>query len=336
MHVFLTGGTGLIGRQIARRLLERGDQPVVLSRRADEVRRDPSLRKVKVVQGDPSVAGGWESAIDGCDAVINLVGQNLFAKRWNPEVKRQIRDTRVYATEHVVGAIEKARTRPKVLVQASAIGFYGPTGDQELTEASPPGSDFMAVVCREWEEAAASVTSMDVRLATIRTGVVLAKGDGALGFMAPIFRWLPGGAAPVGSDGNPLKPGNGQQWMSWIHLDDIVGLFLMALDRSDAEGPINGTSPNPARNQEFGKALAKVLRRPFLPIGPPDLVLETVLGEVSKVVTRGQRVLPAKAQKLGYHFAYPEILDALRAVFAKPVPPPVVKPAATSHSRAHH
>ncbi len=176
MRVFLTGGTGLIGREIAKRLLERGDQPVILTREADQFRRIPANRPIQVVQGDPTVPGNWEHAIDGCDAVINLVGHNLFAERWNTHVKRKIRDSRVLSTEHVVAAIGKIKEakRPKVLVQASAIGYYGPHGDEPLTEASPSGTDFMAVVCREWEEAAAPVEKLGARLATIRTGVVLA------------------------------------------------------------------------------------------------------------------------------------------------------------------
>jgi len=327
MRVFLTGGTGLIGRELTKRLGDRGDQPVILSRQADKVRRDPGLRGVQVIQGDPTAPGGWDSAVDGCDAAINLAGHNLFDGRWNAEVKRTIRDSRVYGTENLVGAIARASIKPKVLVQASAIGYYGPTGDGELTESSPPGSDFMARVCREWEDAAAPVTNAGVRLATVRTGVVLAKGASALGVMTPLFKWLPGGAAPVGSGKSPFLPGSGQQWMSWIHLEDIVGLFLMALDRPEAEGPINGTAPKPVRNAEFSKALARVVHRPMLPFGPPDLMLSLVLGEVADVVTKGQRVLPAKAESLGYAFRHPEINEALRSLFAKAKAAPKAEPA---------
>jgi uncharacterized protein (TIGR01777 family) len=334
MRVFLTGGTGLIGRKIAHRLLERGDEAILLSRKADETRRDRSMRPYRIVQGDPTVAGEWQELIDGTDAVINLAGQNLFAERWSATVKHKIRDSRVFATENVVKAIAAASTRPKVLVQASAIGYYGPHDDEELTEQSPPGSDFMAKVCREWEDAAEPVEAHGVRLATIRTGVVLAKGEGALGVMTPIFK-IPGGAAPVGSGHHPLMPGTGKQWMSWIHVDDIVGIFLAALDNSAATGPINGTSPNPVRNVEFSKTLAKTLWRPMLPIGPPDVMLRVLLGEVSEVVTKGQKVLPVKAQALGYRFAYPMLAEALKQIFAKVVPPPEpAKPKA--HAHAHH
>jgi uncharacterized protein len=332
MRVFITGGTGLIGRGLVQRLLERGDQPVVLSRQADVVRRRPEMRSVTVLQGDPAVSGAWDTAVDGCDAVVNLAGHNIFDGRWTPEIKRKIRDSRVYSTEHVVSAIAQARNRPKALIQASAIGYYGPHGDEELTEESAPGSDFMAVVCREWEDAAEPVESLGVRLATIRTGVVLAKGEGALGVMAPIFRW--GGGAPVGGQTSALKPAAGRQWMSWIHLEDVAGLLLTALDEANARGPINATSPNPVRNHEFGKALAKALWRPFLPFGPPDVMMGMLLGEVAQVVTKGQKVLPAKALKLGYSFKYPDLASALAAIFAR-TRPQAHAPARAAHS-SHH
>ncbi len=321
MRVFLAGGTGLIGTALVHRLIARGDQPVILSRQASKAKLRDDFQKAEVVQGDPTSSGAWEVAVEGCEAVVNLAGTNLFSKRWGPEVKRQIRDSRVYSTENLVGAIRKAGQRPQTLVQGSAIGYYGPTGDEDLTESSPSGSDFMAVVCREWEDAAKPVEEMGLRLATIRTGIVLAKGAGALGVMAPIFKWLPGGAAPVGSGSNPLMPGRGQQWMSWIHLDDIVGIFLHAIDQQAARGPINGTSPQPVRNIEFSKELARVLRRPFLPFGPPDAVLKTVIGEVAQIVATGQKVLPNRAQELGYSFKFPELPAALKNIFrGEPAP----------------
>jgi uncharacterized protein (TIGR01777 family) len=334
MRVFITGGSGLIGRHLVDKLVERGDQPVILSRRSDEIRRDPALRGRTVIQGDPTLPGRWESELDGCDAVVNLAGQNIFGKRWNTAVKRTIRDSRVYATEKVIAAIARAKTRPKVLVQASAIGYYGPHGDEELTEESPSGSDFMARVCREWEEAARPAESLGVRVARIRIGIVLARGAGALGVMTPLFR-LQLGAAPIGSGGGLLAPGRGQQWMSWIHIDDIVGILLMALDNAQAEGPINGTAPNPVRNAEFTKALAKVLRRLPSPVGPPDALIELMLGEVAQVITRGQKVLPARAQALGYAFRFPELPRALRALFT-PLPPAPTPERVAAGARDHH
>ncbi|GIW86986.1 MAG: epimerase [Isosphaeraceae bacterium] len=320
MRVFVTGGTGLIGRRLVRRLAERGDTPVVLTRRPAQARRHEELRGVELIEGDPMVAGSWQEHVHGCDAVIHLAGENIFGKRWDPEVKRLIRDSRVYGTGQVVAAIARAERRPAVLVQGSAIGYYGTHGDEELDESSPSGTDFMAVVCREWEDAARPVEDLGVRLAVVRTGIVLALGEGALGVMTPIFK-LPGGAAPVGSGANPFLPGSGRQWMSWIHLEDIVGIFLLAIDHAEARGPINGTSPNPVRNADFAKALASVLWKPYapwriaLPIGPPDVLLRLILGEVADVVAKGQRVLPRKAQALGYSFLYPELLGALREIF---------------------
>ena len=331
MRVFITGGTGTIGRRLARRLKERGDQPVILSRNSDEARRKPALRGLQVIAGDPSNEGPWQEEVDGADAVVNLAGQNVFGGRWDADYKRKIRDSRVLATEQVVAAISGARSRPKVLVQGSAIGYYGPRNDEVIKEGTPPGSDFLASVCREQEDAARPVEKLGTRLATIRTGVVLAKGEGALGVMTPIFKW--GGASPVGNGGHPYSLGKGKQWMSWIHLEDIVGLFLLALDNASARGPINGTAPNPARNVDFSRELARILKRPFLPVGPPDLLLRVVLGETAHVVTTGQRVLPGRAEELGYHFQYPDLAEALDAVFAAPKAEPRPTPAAGA---SHH
>ena len=339
MRVFLTGGTGLIGRGIVQTLIARGDTPVILSRAADKARMNPSLKGAEIIQGDPMMPGAWESAVDGCDAAINLVGHNLFAKRWSPEVKAQIRDSRVVGTENLVAAIARSANRPKTLVQASAIGYYGPTGDEELTESSPAGNDFMAEVCVAWEDAARPAESLGLRVPTIRTGVVLAKGQAALGVMTPIFKF--GGATPVGGGGGRTDPmsvlrqksligriispipwadfklGRGRQWMSWVHIADIVGLFIEALDNPAANGPINGTAPNPLRNYDFSKELAKAVGRRwvFLPIGPPDCMLKLILGEVAEVVTKGQKVLPRKAESLGYRFLFPSLAGALADIF---------------------
>ncbi|MEW4568016.1 TIGR01777 family oxidoreductase [Tautonia sp. JC769] len=311
MRVFIAGGTGLIGSRLIQELVARGDRPVVLTRRASSVQDRPLFKQAEVVQGDPTTSGPWQARVDGCDAVVNLTGHNLFARRWSPEVKRLIRDSRVHPTGHLASAVDRAADRPGVFVQGSAIGYYGMTGDEELTESSPPGSDFMAVICREWEDASRSVSERGTRLVIVRTGIVLARGEGALGVMTPLFKWLPGGAAPVGSGSNPLAPATGRQWMSWIHLADIVGLLLLAIDSDTVRGPLNGTAPNPARNVDFSRELARVLRRPFVPIGPPDLVLRAVLGEVAQTVTKGQRVVPAKAAELGYRFAFPDLAPAL-------------------------
>lgn len=319
MRIFVTGGTGLIGREVVRHLVGRGDRPVVLSRNAEKARRDPVLNGAEIVQGDPAAAGDWQSAVNGCDAVIHLAGHNVFAERWSDAVKQKIRDSRVVGTENVVAAIDRAAARPRVLVQGSAVGYYSPHGDEGLTESSPPGDDFLARVCVAWEAAARPVEALGVRLSILRTGVVLARGAGALGIMTPLFRLGPG--LPVGSGGG-IGPATGRQWMSWIHLDDITGLVLLALDHPEAASPINGTAPNPVRNAEFARALSRVLWRPYapwrvyLPFGPPDFVLKLVLGEVAEVITTGQRVLPTRALDLGYSFRFPDLAPALADLLA--------------------
>ncbi len=317
MRVLITGGSGLIGRRLVRRILEEGGRPVVLSRRADRLRREPGGGDFEVVQGDPTVAGPWQAAVDGCDAVANLVGHNVFAERWTGEVKRRIRDSRVRSTAHVVEALAAARSRPGILVQASAVGYYGPRGDEELDETAPPGSDFLASVCREWEDASAAAEALGVRRTVVRIGIVLAPGEGALGIMTPLFKLGPG--VPVGGDGG-FGPARGRQWMSWIHVEDVVGILYKALTDPDASGPINGVAPNPVRNAEFARALSNALWKPyapwriFLPWGPPDALLRLVLGEVADVVAKGQRVVPRRALELGYEFRHPDLAGALKDV----------------------
>ena len=221
MRVFIAGGTGLIGRYLAKDLLAAGHQPVILSRHADAVRRDRTMWPYRSSRAILPTPGQWQEQVDGCDAVVNLAGHDIFTERWNAEVKHKIRDSRVHSAENLVAAIKNATSRPKVFVQGSAIGFYGPQGDEELTESSPSGNDFLAVVCRECEDASTSIEPLGVRRAVVRTGIVLAPGAGALKIMTPIFKLGPG--APIGSGGGPV--GKGDQWMSWIHIDDIVGIF---------------------------------------------------------------------------------------------------------------
>lgn len=309
MRVFMTGGTGTIGTSLSRRLIDRGDEVVVLSRKA----RTGNQPGMEWVTGDPREAGSWQEAVDGCDVVVNLVGHNLFAERWNERVKREIRESRVEATRQVVAAVRKSARPPRTFVQGSAIGYYGDGGDRELTEESPAGTGFLPELCVEWEGAARPVIETGARLAMVRTGVVLARGSGALGSMEPIFKWLPGGAAPVG--GRAFLPSTGAQWMSWIHLQDIVGLFLLAIDSPEAVGPINGTAPHPVTNYEFSRELARAVHRPFLPFGPPTALLRVVLGEVASAVTDSQKVMPRVAERLGYAFRFPTLKEALADLY---------------------
>ena len=307
MQVFITGGTGLIGSRLVRRLLTRGDRPVVLTRREFAAEKVFG-QDVRILEGDPMRPGPWQDAAAECDAVVNLAGENLFKHRWNDVFKALILDSRVKSAENVAAALaRKPRAddgRPKTLVNASAIGYYGPHGDEELAEDSPPGSDFLADVCVKWEQAARGAEAAGVRCALVRIGVVLDKKGGALGQMWTPFRMGLGG--PVG---------DGKQWMSWIHHEDMTGVLLFALDNAGVAGPVNGTAPNPVTNREFSTALGRALHRPsFLPM--PRVALRAMLGESADVIAAGQRVLPKRTLALGYTFKYPQIDAALAEIAA--------------------
>jgi uncharacterized protein (TIGR01777 family) len=307
MRVFLTGGTGLIGTRLTKLLLQRGDQPVVLTRRY-ALARQALGPKTELLEGDPMQSGPWMESVDTCDGVVHLAGENVFGKRWSTSFKQMLVDSRIKSTQNVVQALQRKPKRPdgspRVLVNASAIGYYGSRGDEELTEDSPPGSDFLAQVCIDWEKAARAVEPSGVRLAIVRVGVVLDKEGGALTKMLTPFKLFVGG--PVGS---------GKQWLSWIHHEDITGLFLFALDNPQARGPLNGTGVNPVTNRDFSRALGRALHRPSF-VWTPRLALRVALGEVADLVTSGQRVLPKDALALGYNFKYPNVDGALTALFA--------------------
>lgn len=302
MRVFVAGGTGMVGSRLVRQLHQRQHAVVLLTRRPDAA-RTLFGDAASVVEGDPTVAGPWMDAVNDCDAVINLTGEGVFNKRWNDDFKKILVESRVKSTENVVQALARNPRRadgsPRALVNASAVGYYGPHGDEEVTEDTPPGNDFLAKLCVEWEAAARKVESSGVRLAIVRVGVVLGKDGGALAKLITPFKM--GGGGPVGS---------GNQWLPWIHHEDIVGLFLLALENPAASGPINGSAPNPVTNKEFSKALGRVLNRPAI-VWTPEFLLKLGLGEVAEIVTNGQRVLPKKALALGYSFKFPEIEAAL-------------------------
>lgn len=303
MRIFVTGGTGLVGTRLLRRLRERQDQVVLLTRRPDAARARFGA-DCTIVEGDPMQPGAWVDAVADCDGVIHLAGENVFARRWNDEFKALLRDSRVKSTANVVEAIARKPDAPrggrKVLVNASAIGYYGPHGDEEVTEDSPPGDDFLARLCVEWEVAARKAEPLGVRVAMVRVGVVLDKEGGALKQMLGPFKWGLGG--PVGFFGT--------QYVSWIHHDDMAGVLLLALDNAGAAGPLNGTAPQPVTTKQFGKALGRALSRPaFMPI--PGFALRLRFGEVAHILTTGQRVLPERALGLGYPFKFPTIDAAL-------------------------
>ena len=307
MQVFITGGTGQIGSRLIPRLRARGDQPVVLTRRPAAAEKMFGA-DARVVEGDPMQPGPWQDAAADCDAVVNLAGENQFRRRWNAAFKTLLVDSRIQSTQNVVLALARKPRRddgrPKTLVNGSAIGYYGPHGDEELTEDSPPGSGFLADLCVYWEKAAQEAEASGVRCVRMRTGIVLDRRGGALAKLLTPF-WM--------GVGGPIA--GGRQWMSWIHHEDMTGLLLRTLDDAAAVGPVNGTAPNPATNADFSRALGKALHRwAFVPT--PGFMLRLMLGEVAGVVTTGQRVLPKRAPALGYDYKYPQIDAALADIVA--------------------
>lgn len=296
MKIAITGATGFIGSRLVKRLLEKGHQPLILTRnRAKATRLFPNL---EIVGYTPTESGSWQDAIAGCDGVVNLAGEPIGENRWTPERKQAILNSRQLGTRQIVDAIAKAQPKPSVLVNASAIGYYGTSETATYTETSPPGDDFLAQVCQAWEAEAQKVKDADVRLVILRFGIVLGDG-GALAKMLPPFKLFAGG--PIGS---------GRQWFSWIHRDDLVNLIIDALTRNDMEGVFNATAPNPVRMSEFCQTLGDVLNRPsWLPV--PSIAIEALLGEGAKVVLEGQNVLPERTTSCGFNYRYPTVKPAL-------------------------
>jgi hypothetical protein len=302
--VLLTGGTGFVGRSLIERLLERGDRVTVLTRDPDRARgRLP--RGASAVAWDPEREGPWFAEVERATAIVHLAGEPV-AQRWTPEARRAIEQSRVASTRLVVEAIGRARTRPEVLVNASAIGFYGARPPSEaLDERSSRGEGFLADVVERWEAEAKRAEAHGVRSVELRIGVVLGEGGGALEKMLLPFKMFAGG--PVGS---------GDQVLSWIHRDDVVGLVELALDDTRARGPLNAVAPHPATMREMAAAIGKVLRRPSW-LSAPSFAVRALMGEAADVVLTGQRVLPARALELGYVFRYPDLVPALASILGK-------------------
>ncbi|VFQ82962.1 unnamed protein product [Cuscuta campestris] len=302
MIISVTGATGFIGKRLVQRLHEDNHQIRVLTRsrsKAQSIFPAKDFPGVVIVE-EPQ----WKTCIKGSTAVVNLAGMPITT-RWSPEIKKEIKDSRIKTTSKVVDLINNSQDGdcPKVLVSATAVGYYGTSDTQAFDEKSSSGNDYLAEVCREWEASARNVNK-DVRLVLIRIGVVLGKGGGALAKMVPLFMMFAGG--PLGS---------GNQWFSWIHIDDLVNLIYEALTNQSYKGVINGTAPNPVRLGEMCSHLGSVLGRPsWLPV--PDFALKTILGEGATVVLDGQKVIPARAKELGFEFKYKCVKDALEAIMS--------------------
>jgi uncharacterized protein (TIGR01777 family) len=302
-RVVVTGATGLIGKELCRKLIEKGYQVVVFTRRPDAARRAvPGA--AEYVAWTPSDSGPWASSIDGAWGVVNLAGASIAGQRWSEQRKRELRDSRVVGTRGIVAAIKAASRRPGVLVNASAIGYYGPRDDQPLDETAAPGHDFLAELVQQWEAEALQAGAAGVRTVLVRNGIVLDKREGALAQLMLPFRFFVGG---------PILPGS--QWFSWIHHADAIGITLLALEEERAGGPINATAPNPQTNGDFVRTLGRAMGRPAL-VPIPGFALRLVVGEFADSLVTGQRVIPAKAEELGYRFRFPTAAAALREILA--------------------
>ena len=302
MRITVTGATGLIGTRLVAALLERGDEVTVLSRRPDDARRMLGVEAIGWrTEDEPAPAEG----LAGRDGVVHLAGESI-AQRWTPESKERIRSSRERGTARLVEGLEQAEPRPAVLVAASAVGYYGARGAEHLDEAASSGDGFLAGVCEEWERSAAAATELGVRVVSLRTGVLLDRADGGLARMLPVFRLGIGG--PVAG---------GHQYLSWITPDDLVRMYLAALDDPTWSGPVNATAPEPVTNREFAHALGHVLHRPaVLPV--PAFALRALYGEMASVVTTGQRAVPTRAIERGFEFRHATIHGALAEAVAQP------------------
>ncbi|RPI64589.1 MAG: TIGR01777 family protein [Ignavibacteriales bacterium] len=298
-RIVVTGATGLIGRKLVRALIQRGDNVIVFSRDAEKA-KSFFPKAMESVEWNYQHPEQWKYKIERSDAVVHLAGVNLFAKRWNDEFKRVVLESRELSTKNLVEAIKSCTNKPEVFVSASGIGYYGDCGETVLNENSAKGNDFLANVCEVWENESVNVEESGVRSVQIRTGLVLSTEDGALKQMLPPFKFFIGGYL-----------GNGKQWASWLHIDDIVEIYLHAIDNSSLTGSLNATAPNPIRMKEFAQTLARVLHRPSLfPV--PKFILRLVVGEASEVVLASQRIDVKKLVESGYKFKFEILEDALR------------------------
>ena len=299
MKILITGGTGFVGTQLTSRLIEDRHEVTILTRSLKGAKG--SSPGISYLEGDPTKKGAWQEAIKNHDAVINLAGASIFSK-WTEEHKKAIRESRVNTTRNIVEGIPSRSERPFTLFSTSAVGYYGFCGDEELTEESRYGDDFLARISVEWEGEALRARDKGARVVITRFGIVMGEKGGALSQMIPLFKKYIGG--PIGS---------GKQWFSWIHMKDLAEAFAFLLKHPEISGPVNVCSPNPVRNKDLAKALGRALHRPsFIPA--PGFMVKLVLGEFGSVILEGQKVIPKKLLENGFVFQYADIHEALQGI----------------------
>jgi uncharacterized protein (TIGR01777 family) len=307
MRVVITGATGFIGTRLIEKLHARGDRLTILVRDPDKAQRlfpAEVFPNLAIVAYTPLQLGEWTTVFGDCDGVVNLAGEPIFGQRWSDKTKQAILESRQIGTRRIIEGIKTNQFKPTILVNGSAIGYYGTDPNKEFDEYSFAGNDFLAEVCKAWEAEADAASGLGLRVVKLRTGIVMGNG-GALAKLLPIFQLGAGG-----------KLGDGQQWFSWVHRDDLVGIIMLALDNALITGAINGTAPNPVKNAEFTKTLAKAVSRPAI-VPVPALALQLLLGEAAVLVLEGQKVLPKKALHNKFVFSYPELEPALMQIVGK-------------------
>ena len=303
MNVFMTGGTGFVGTYLTKKLIAEGHKVTILTEPLGSAAL--KLSGLAYVDGNPTIKGLWQDFVKEHDVIINLAGASIFS-RWTDAAKKEMRESRLLTTRNLVSALADRKGSETLLLSTSAIGYYGFHEDEEISEETPPGTDFLSQLCRDWEAEAQEAESFGVRVIRCRFGIVLGERGGALDQMIPLFK--KGLGSPLGS---------GRQWFSWVHQQDLTRIFLFLLDRKEAVGPINCTAPQPVPNKELTRVLAEVLKKPtFLP-AVPGFVLKLIMGEFGDVLLKGQRVFPRKLLHLGFEFHYPTLREALRNLLQK-------------------
>ena len=296
--IIVTGATGLIGIELCNALVSRGDEVTIFSRNVESAKKILGDR-FNYVKWDFKNPSEWQRSLLDNDAVIHLAGANLFAKRWTENYKKEILESRYISTKNLIAGLKNSKSKVKIFICSSGVGFYGSRGDEILTESSNPGNDFIADVVRKWEGEAAEASAFGVRTAMLRQGIVLSKKGGALAKFLPPFNFFIGGAL-----------GNGKLFFPWIHIDDLVAIYLFILDNEKVSGAVNTVSPQTIRMKEFAKALGKVLKRPSL-FNVPEFALKIMLGEAASTILSSQRVIPQKLVDLGFKFKFENLEEAL-------------------------
>jgi uncharacterized protein (TIGR01777 family) len=304
-RVIIAGATGFIGKELCRRLAERGYEIIALSRNLEKGKKVLG-KDVQVVEWNGKNSQGWLGHVEDCQALLNLAGENLASGRWTEKKKQSVLQSRLDAGRAVAGAARLAKRKPKVVVQASAVGYYGPRRDEVCDESSSPGEGFLSEVSQKWEFSTQEVEAQGIRRVIIRTGIVLGREGGAFVRLEKPFRLFGGGSL-----------GSGKQWFSWIHLDDEVNAIIFLIEREDLSGVFNLTAPHPVRQKEFSRTLGKVMKRPsWLPV--PGFLLRLLFGAMAKeTLLSGQRVVPSRLLDSGFQFLYPELESAFKEILGK-------------------